>query len=386
VRRRLVAALVAAVLVAGCGGAPSHIRAASASKRVVRTPTTDPATSAEPAAPRVHAFAAATGVPWSSVGPGWFLVAVDGKTTRLLLVDPTGHHYPVYTAGRSGMTVTGWSGDGQRVLLQQLYTRRPQPTYVVDLRTGREWQPRLPAHASVFGFTAPNGLGLLTAAVTGFSSGSPSGYRIERRGLDGGDPVALSSDLVAEHGEVTPNAVYLPSGTALVVGEAGRLVLVDNATGQPVHAIPGSSDCTSRRMWDATHVLAGCPHGLTLLSITDGPGRILVRPHSNKGPDYDDVDVWSLGGALYTRSLGACGYEFVGRVDADGHVHEMPIPHTVGNTIPLAVWNGRLAVQARQGCEGPDAPSLLWFDPSTGAEQVLWSPQRGDEDVQILAQ
>jgi hypothetical protein len=65
-------------------------------------------------------------------------------------------------------------------------------------------------------------------------------------------------------------------------------------------------------------------------------------------------------------------------------VKPVPVPHTVGNTQPLTEWNGRLAIAAVRGCEGPDVASLLWFDPVSKAEQVLWSPRRGDRNAQFI--
>lgn len=318
-------------------------------------------------------------MPWSAIGPGWFLVAVDSKTTRLLLVDPSGHHYPVYTARRSGLAVAGWSGDGQRVLLAQNGAAWPARTTVVDLRTGREWQPALPRQAAVIGFTAPRGVGLLTATMTSRETDSESRYRLERRDLNGDSTAVLARD-VTEF-----NAVYTQSGTAVVLPFGKGLALVANATGARLRTLAGSTGCVAARMWDRTHVLAHCPHSLSLLSLDGDSAIALLRPDSQKGPDYDDVDAWQLPSGIYTDAMGACGYEFVGHLGSDGHVHEFPIPHTTGNTVPLTAWQGRLAVAAVQGCEGSVVPSLLWFDPATQAEQVLWAPHRGDTDVRFVA-
>src|SRR5438270_4440074 len=118
--RRLVA--VAAALTAvttACSGsavhrvsAPAPIASPTPSGAVTPGVTSSASAPARPA-PTVRHFAAAAGVPWASIGPGWFLAVVDSRSTRLLLVDPHGKHYAVYTA--SGQRrIDGWSGDGQR--------------------------------------------------------------------------------------------------------------------------------------------------------------------------------------------------------------------------------------------------------------------------------
>ena len=327
-------------------------------------------------------FAPATDVPWSAIGPGWFLVAVDRHRVRpqlqLLLVGSTGHRYRVYTSPRgTHRSVVGWSGDGQRVLLEDAYSRR-HVTYVVDLRAGRAWRLDLPADVQAAGFTLPRGQGLLTTADTDLAIR----YRLERRDLYGRRPVVLSTN-------ATGIGVYVPRGTALLVPEGRRLTLVSNMDGRPLRTLPGSQGCFPVRMWDATTVLAHCPTSLSLFSLTGGASTVLLRPaaqrgHGYQGQDIDDVDAWLLPDGLYTYALGACGYRFIGRMKSNGHIDPVRIPDTAGNTVPVTAWRGRLAVAAIQGCEGPAVPSLLWFDPTTKAEQVLWAPRSGDLDPQFV--
>jgi hypothetical protein len=353
--RRIVAAL-AAVATTACAGSSL--------------------TSAHRPAASARTSAASTAVPWSSIGPGWFLVSVDAPTTHLLLVDPAGRRYPVFTSSRANDRVVGWSGDGQRVLLQLDGDRIwPERTDVVDLRDGQEWRPVLPAGTGLFGFTRPRGLGLLTAMSTRQADGGFAHYRIERRSLTGADPVRLANDVVNDgHGE---HALFTSDGTQLVVNDGGHITVVANATGDTVRSLVNSEGCHPVRMWDATRVLARCSSTLRLVPINGGSPQVLVRT-SRRGPNYVDVDAFRLPNGLYTDSLGACGSEFVGHLGADGHVLQVVVPHTVGNTVPLTALGKRIAVAAVQGCEGPDVPSLLWFDPVTGGEQVIWAPRRGD--------
>src|SRR5579862_107735 len=90
---------------------------------------------------RVHSggFLGAAQVPWSSVGPGWLLAKwgrahlhVDG----LVLISPTGTRYLLSTTAPGELD--GWSGDGQRALLETFPIKQnvPQQFNVVDLRTG----------------------------------------------------------------------------------------------------------------------------------------------------------------------------------------------------------------------------------------------------------
>jgi len=333
----------------------------------------------------MHRFAVSAAVPWSTVGPGWFLVSVRATTTALVLVDPTGRHYPVYTAPSSHWHVVAWSGDGHRVLLQTDRRDFPGTTEIVDLESGLTWRPSLPTGTGVLGFTRPEGLGLLTAAVSEHEENSYTHYRIERRSLYGGDAVVISRNLVPD--TYTQHVVYTVDGAHVVVGSGKRLVLVANATGAVGRTLGPTGKCTSPiRMWDATHVLAACSSSLALVPLDGSKVVPIVRTNSKHGPDYKDVDVFrTADGELYTDSLGACGSEFVGHVDGNGRVSQTQVPHATENTVPLDVRADRVAVEAELGCEGPEhVPSLFWWDPASGAEQVIWAPQHGDRGADFL--
>lgn len=326
-------------------------------------------------------------MPWWSVGPGWFLVSVDSPARHLLLVDPDGRHFPVFDVSSHSWQVVGWSGDGQRVLLQADTRRFPAATEVVDLRTGRMWRPILPHGVGVVGFTRPLGLGLLTAVVSKQEDGSDTHYRVERRSLYGADPVVLSRDVVPDM--YAQHLVYTPDGAHVVTTIAGQLSLVSNATGAVVRTLGPAQMCSSPvRMWDVTHVLALCSTGLYLQPLDGGSPAPLVSPDTRHGPDDVDINVFrTSGGGLYTDSLGACGYEFVGRVGRNYRVHETKIPNVTQNSKPLAVRGSTVAVEAVLGCEEPQkpqAPSLFWWDPKTGHEQVIWAPKQGDQDADFI--
>ena len=202
-------------------------------------------------------------------------------------------------------------------------------------------------------------------------------------------PSSLSLPNLDPHDFYTQHVVYTPDGSDVVTKVGGRLSLVANATGDVVRPLGPAGMCSAPvRMWDETHVLAECSSGLFLEPLTGGNPVPLIVSHSQHGPDYLDINAFRTSdGGLYTDSLGACGYEFVGHVGHNGRVSETKIPNAKQNTLPRAVRGTTVAVEAVLGCEGPQkyqVPSLFWWDPKTDHEQVIWAPRRGDRGAAFV--
>jgi hypothetical protein len=122
-------------------------------------------------------------VPWRQAGPGWSVVEYSvsagsathqpaKSSTILSLVSPQGRKFPFYVspepANRGIPDLIDWSGDRQRVLVQQGRSADAQEFWYeqISLATGAVLTRfKLPERIFPIGFTRPAGASLL---VTGF--------------------------------------------------------------------------------------------------------------------------------------------------------------------------------------------------------------------------
>src|SRR6185437_14375313 len=122
---------------------------------------------AAPATPTITP-AAASAVPLSKVGLGWSIAAYTtgynkhpAKTT-LYAVDTQGKKYAFYTfpaaSGQNAFRVVDWSGDKQRVLVQNDFNKFEQ----ISVATGKVINTfKLPADAIAMSYTRPDGQNIL---------------------------------------------------------------------------------------------------------------------------------------------------------------------------------------------------------------------------------
>jgi hypothetical protein len=306
-------------------------------------------------------------VPWARVGPGWVLAEYwNGRYAEqgpprsapasLYLVSPADGRYLLYrTAATSHPpTLIGWSGDKARALLR---TAAPGGMEQVTLATGRVTPFRLPAQASVIGYTRPSGLNLLA-----WRQATGSRVELARYSLAG----ALTR--VLGGGPDLGGAVDSADGTVLAVAAGHGLRLVSNS-GRVIRTLPvPGAACSPARWWNATTILASCDRGdaapqLWLVPAGGGTARALTPPRGRRSPDLGDIGAWPLPGGLYLQGLGPCGTVQIFRQAASGSISLVSVPHTAGNNRVLAAHAGQLLVQAPTGCS-PTA-TLLWFNPAT---------------------
>ncbi len=189
-------------------------------------------------------------------------------------------------------------------------------------------------------------------------------------------------------GEDEADAVYAANGATLAVSGPKGLELVSNVGGVirslPVPGTSPNPGCEPLRWWNATTVLADCAATgaprLWLVPTTGKKAAALTPRRSSAGPDLGDIGAWQLSSGLYVQGLTACGTMQIFRQAANGSVKAVNVPGATGNNNEIVTALGaRLLVRAQTGC--PGSSSLLWFNPSTHAEQWLLRAPADDAGV-----
>jgi hypothetical protein len=384
---------LAGVLVAGCS---SSTGSDAAHRTSGSPPATSPTTVAQAAAHGVEAPIAT--IPWSQVGPGWMLATwspVPGgrrgapqppgsptretATTTLYLVDPAGGRYPITTFRPPGRQASpelvDWSGDGGHALFNAQYAT-PPTAIMVDLHTGKQ------TTLSVQGlprYTRPNGKALLLSVQPGPDSKLAT---LDRVDLAGNHQLTYPTDKLG--GPFNGNFLSTRDGMRLVLGTSAGLALMGN-DGEPGPSlpIPGQINCIPLRWWDESSlatILAACDapgftSRLWLVPIDGSPATALTAVNDGqKGPDLRDVSAWQLPAGTFVQAEGACGYQYLAKLNADGTTSTVSVPGVEsGRSVIVAGINGSdLDLQATASCGG--GQSLVDYNPGTNTSTVLLGP------------
>jgi TolB protein len=385
---RLGVFALAAMMAAACSSTSS-----TASHDVSSSASAAGTTAAQAAA--AHGAEAPLGaVPWSQVGPGWTLslwspVAAahpgsppppgeptyETSATTVYLLDPAGGRYPVITfpppgQDKSSPELAGWSGDGSRALFYAP-SSTPPSAIIVDLHTGKQTTIPVPGRPR---FTRPDGKALLVLEDNGIPPG------LARVDLSGKPQLTYPTAGNAFNGEY----LSTPDGTRLVLGTATDLVLMgnDGTVGSRL-AIPGQSHCRPLRWWDGiagTTVLASCDVStggsrLWRVPINGGAPQALTAPNTGgNGPDLGDMNAWQLPAGTFVQASGACGSEFLAKLNADGTTSPVSVPEVNKDSSVrvIGVDGAGIDLQAEISC-GP-GQSLLRYDPAANTSTVLLGP------------
>jgi hypothetical protein len=387
------AVALAAVLVAGCSSSTGSDAAHGVSGSAA---TPSPTTAAQPAA---HGVEAAIGtIPWSQVGPGWMLAtwspASGGRpgtpqpagapthetaTTTLYLVDPAGGRYPITTfpppGPKANPELVDWSGDGSYALFGAQYAT-PPAAIMVDLHTGA--QTTLPVQA-LPRFSRPEGKALLLSVPPGPGSKLAT---LDRVDLAGTHQLTYPTDKLGS--AFNGNYLSTPDGMRLVLGTSAGLALMGNdGVPGPTLPIPGQTNCSPLRWWDGTSlatVLAACDapgstSRLWLAPIDGSPPTALTAVNDGqKGPDYRDASAWQLPAGTFVQAEGACGYQYLAKLNADGTTSPVSVPGVESgrSVIVEGVNGGDLDLRATAACGG--GQSLFDYNPGTTTSTVLLGP------------
>jgi TolB protein len=248
------------------------------------------------------------------------------------------------------------SGDGKRVLVANLY-RYEQ----ISLVTGKVVNSfKLPSSDMPVTYTRPSGLNLLLS-VNG---------TVRRYDLNGKLAKVLSRNSDA--------AIESPDGTSVIVAARHGIDQVSNLGGV-IKRLNGPASvlgCQPVRWWNAATVLVWCgaKHGpdaprLWLFPLGGGRVSALTAQRNGRGPDFGDIDAWTLTSGVYLQALGACGSEFIATQSRNGSAHHVVIPGVnYASDRIITGFRSSLLVEADNGCS-PGA-SLVWFNPHT--KKVTW--------------
>jgi hypothetical protein len=387
------AVALAAVLVAGCSSSTGSDAAHGVSGSAA---TPSPTTAAQPAAHGVEAAIAT--IPWSQVGPGWTLATwspVPGgrpgaplppgspnretATTTLYLVDSAGGRYPITTFPPPGQqaspVLVDWSGDGSHALFDAQYAT-PRTAIMVDLHTGR--QTTLPVQGSPR-YTRPNGKALLLSVPPGPDSKLAT---LDRVDLAGNHQLTYPTHKLGS--PFNGNYLSTPEGMRLVLGTSAGLALMGNdGTPAATLPIPGQTKCSPLRWWDESSlatVLAACDapgftSRLWLAPIDGSPPTALTAVNDGqKGPDLRDVSAWLLPAGTFVQAEGACGYQYLAKLNPDGTTSPVSVSGVEsGRSVIVAGINGAdLDLRATASCGG--GQSLVDYNPDTNTSTVLLGP------------
>jgi hypothetical protein len=366
-KRVLVASMLSAGLLAACTSSTTSGRSPT---------TTRPARAVALLARGLEATKAA--VPWSQVGPGWMLAdwtptagfgaggAPPGgvQPDDLYLVNPLGGRYLL--ASPSPGSLLDWSGDGKRALFAQYSSGQNQQTSLVelDLRTGS-------SHTIITGawstatYTKPEGLAVL------LSGAGP----LERVGLTGMLQQTYPSSFPGV-GTAGP-ALSSPDGTQLVIGATNGLALVANdaATIRELPVPSVSQGCEPLRWWSPGLVLASCSLTQSTLWLVPTSGAApSALTNTPVLPDLGDEDAWQVGGGTYVQDAGACGYQYLAKLNPNGTTTPVAVPAVDAgdSVVVVGTYDNRLALRATVACG--TGVSLVWFDPEANTTTVLLGP------------
>jgi hypothetical protein len=390
-------ALMAAA-VAGCGTTTAPSRSAGKQATAHTAPGTGTTvTSTRHAAPATPPLPAGQEgshqqIPWSQVGPGWFLAewssdqphwpgqstgqSAKPKPITLYLVDPAAGRYRIKTfpAGTSAPDyLMYWSGDGQRALLGSTgtgsleSTSAPSEDAILNLHTlaTTTFRPQLPVF--IDGFTAPDGLALISAG----NYTDP----FQRLSLTGQHELTYPAPL-PQAGTYTDTVVYSADGNELALGTENGIELISNG-GEGARFLPVSpsvSGCSTLRWWNSSEVLAGCmPHGsgkqqLWLVPTAGAKPTALTATPPASG-DEGDLDAWQIPSGTYVHDAGACGYQYVAKLRPDGRTTPVTIPTALGSQAILGTQGDKLAILAAPACG--EGGQLLWYAPATSSATPL---------------
>jgi TolB protein len=303
----------------------------------------------------------------------------EKAATTLYLVAPGGGRYPITTFPPPGQQASpelvDWSGDGGHALFEAQYATPPK-AIEVDLHTGK--QTTLPVQGAPR-YSRPNGKALLLSVPPGPDSKLAT---LDRVDLAGQHELTYPTDKLGS--AFNGNYLSTPDGMRLVLGTSAGLALMGNdGTPGPTLPIPDQTNCSPLRWWDGSTlatVLAACDapgftSRLWLVPVDGGPPTGLTAVNDGqKGPDLRDVSAWQLPAGTFVQAEGACGYQFLAKLNADGTTSPVSVSGVEsGRSVIVAGFNGAdLDLQATASCGG--GQSLFDYSPGTNTSTVLLGP------------
>ena len=121
--------------------------------------------------------------------------------------------------------------------------------------------------------------------------------------------------------------------------------------------------------------LVACSGSGLWLVPTDGTAPRRLTVNETGTVDLGDRDGWRIGSTTYVQAQGACGYQYLASVNADGTTTPVNVPGVASgdSVIVVGMTGSRLELQTTvDGCG--DGQSLLWYDPAANTTEVILGP------------
>jgi TolB protein len=322
-------------------------------------------------------------VPWTDVGPGWYLAIYDGGDYTAPFTDgpvvaylaaPDGTRYEAATwpAGTMAPQLLDWRPDGMAALLRFIDPATfEKVTRIVDLTSGAETEvlrtPEL--ELSDVRFTRPTGTNLV------FYRNDGANERIERRAPDG-SLLATLADQPYSAGPPGLDWLYGYDGTDVVIGSDAGMELIGN-DGTLIRDLwtPMGNTCRPVRWWNASTLLAACtgegpafPHdhyhrlfliprdGTATDPLTDfPPGPIDIV-------DFGISDGWPTSSAILVQWTGDCGAAGIYRRVTPTQWDPLPAAAPLGSELMLGIAGGEIGVLTWEPCDEPRSLVALGTD------------------------
>jgi TolB protein len=320
------------------------------------------------------------------VGPGWFLAEwsppVTPAPTSLFLIDPAGGRYlietfPASSPASAPTILAGWSGDGERALLQtQDSSSSPITAAVLNLRTLATTQFQLASGVYPVGFTAPDGLAIIANVING-----PSQANLERLSLTGALELSYPASFPGGR-PYSGSALYSPDGTEVATGTSGGIELLSNA-GQSLRFLsvvdPSTGPCAAVRWWTSQELLVNCPianeqEDQLWLVPASGATPTALTANPPTPPAQGGSNAWQLSTGIYVTVQTGCGQTYPAKLQPSGQTAPVAVPglpSSYSSTI-LGSQGDRLAIASGVApiC-GTTEKALLWYTPATNSVTTL---------------
>jgi TolB protein len=314
-------------------------------------------------------------VPWSQVGPGWYLALTDSTPRALYLINPVGGRYLITDhLPNAEDRISAWSPDGKRVML----IREKGTARIItelELATGRTLHTVDLGERGFLGYTRPQGRAIL---VTGSAGAATT---LERLAVDGNHQLTYPQT-VPGFGQLGFPVLYSADGTQLVVGGHHGIALLGN-DGRLIRALPapaGAQGCWPARWWNTATVLETCDvrsgvaYELLLQPVAGGQPEKVAG--ASKAYPLGFVNAWRYSeGTLLTEGAG-CG---PGRLDVlrDGVIRRLTLPAGVPDSPPVIGVAGDVITLRRAGGCPASQDSVISFNLVTGATTTLLTGNAG---------
>jgi hypothetical protein len=317
-------------------------------------------------------------IPWSQVGPGWYLAttysAMSGASSGLYLVNPIGGRYLITDRlPHADDRVAAWSPDGKRVMLMR-ETGTARIITELELATGRMLHTVDLGERGFLGYTRPQGHAILVTDSVGAAT------TLERLGLDGSHQLTYPRT-VPGFGQFGFPVLYTADGSQLVIGGQHGIALLGN-DGQLIRVLPapaGAEVCWPAKWWDSSTVLETCGyHGSYTLFLQPagggGPDRLTGASKAHPG---GFAEAWRYSEGVLLSEGAGCGPGLL-NVMRGGVIERLKLPAGVAEYPPVIGVNGDFLTLRRQGgCPVQPKESVISLNLVTGATITLFTGNAG---------